>query len=91
MGTGTGCRYLWDALSSSLTLLCHLDVGYYADNMLVNPKQEDSAQVAANETVDDTEAQQTIMIIQGQDGNYEEKDGFLVQSGQVSFTQYRSP
>ena len=64
-----------------------LDVGYYADNMLVNPKQEDSAQVAANETVDDTEAQQTIMIIQGQDGNYEEKDGFLVQSGQVSFTQ----
>ena len=59
--------------------------------MLVNPKQEDSAQVAANETVDDTEAQQTIMIIQGQDGNYEEKDGFLVQSGQVSFTPYRSP
>lgn len=61
----------------------YLDTGYYTGEMIVNPKGEDAEQVAANETVDDSEAQQTIMIIQGQEGNYDEK-GFLVQSGQVS-------
>lgn len=39
--------------------------------------------MAANETVEETDEQQTIMIIQDQEGNYREKDAFLVQSDQV--------
>lgn len=59
-------------------------LGYYTTSeTFVTPKIEGNSQVAANETVEETDEQQTIMIIQDQEGNYREKDAFLVQSDQV--------
>jgi len=64
-------------------LLCLRSLGYYSTDSYSNLSKADSSsvQVAANETVDASDAQ-TIMIIQDRDGQPEYHESSLIGSEQ---------